>query len=288
MLSRNLGAKPESRPDLLELTLEPGDRIMLCSDGLTGFAAPEAIEQVLGGAESPDNACRDLVELALRGGGGDNVSVVVIEAGRAQVPRSTQIIRQSGSVAWWQRRELFLNSARDRGLARSPLCALLSGDEAVDIVAGNLCEAIFHDLEQTSGLNVWTYAENLAAGWFDQDGDWRALRDLLDMLRESAFGVVADVAATGEQFAVALETAITRAFTVAEMAVGGQLAERLRRREAELAREQAARQDERRLTDQPTIPYMSAVKVDPPPPEVAQHLERAISQAKRRLARSAE
>jgi protein phosphatase len=288
VLSRNLGAKPEARADLLEITLQLGDRIMLCSDGLNGFASAEAIEQVLGGAESPENASRDLVELALRGGGGDNVSVVVIEAGRAAVPRSTQIIRQSGSVAWWQRRELFLGAARDRGVARSPLCALLQGDEAVDIVAGNLCEAIFHDLEQTSGLNVWTYAENLAAGWLDQDGNWKALRDLLDMLRECAFQVVADVAAAGGEFAVALETAITRAFTVAEMAVGGQLAERVRRRDAELAKEQAARQAERRLTDQPTIPYMNAVKVDPPSPEIAGALERAVAQAQRRLARSAE
>ena len=39
VLSRNLGAKPETRVDVLDLELKPGDRLLLCSDGLYGYAS---------------------------------------------------------------------------------------------------------------------------------------------------------------------------------------------------------------------------------------------------------
>ena len=52
---------------------------------------------------------------------------------------------------------------------------MLSEEEAITIVAGNLCEAIYRDLEQTTGIHVWTYGGNLTAGWLDQDGDFEVL-----------------------------------------------------------------------------------------------------------------
>lgn len=285
VLSRNLGAKPEARPDLLDIALEPGDRVLLCSDGLTGFASSDAVEQILGGAEDPANASRDLIELALRGGGGDNVTVVVVEAGRAQVPRSTQIIRTTGSAEWWRRRDLFLRAAASHGLPSSPICAVLSPEEAVEIVAGNLCEAIYHDLEHTTGLNVWTYAENLGNGWLDQEGDYGALRQLLEILQAASMEVIGDIARSGAELAVSLETAVTRAFSVAQMAVAGLLAERLRAVEVGLVELEAKQRRERPLTEQPTVPYMRAMRVDPPPPDVAAFLGQAIRGAQEQLMR---
>jgi serine/threonine protein phosphatase PrpC len=286
VLSRNLGAKPEARPDLLDIGLQPGDRVLLCSDGLTGFASSDAVEQILGGAEDPANASRDLIELALRGGGGDNVTVVVVEAGRAKVPRSTQIIRTTGSAQWWRRRELFLAAAAEHGLAQSPICAVLSPAEALEIVAGNLCEAIYHDLEHTTGLNVWTYAENLGNGWLDQEGDYGALRQLLDILRIASIEVVGDIGTHGHDLAVSLETAVMRSFAVAEMAIAGLLAERLIAVDAALVELDARQRRERPLTEQPTVPFMRAMRVDPPPPDVAAFLERAIRAAQERLMRA--
>ena len=116
---------------------------------------------------------------------------------------------------------------------------MLTPDEAVSIVAGNLGEAVYHDLEQAAGLHVWTYAENLANGWLDQGGAYAALRDLLDCLREAALAVVADVAAADQRQAVALETGLLRALVVAEMAVAGSIGERMRRLEQELVVAQA-------------------------------------------------
>lgn len=57
--------------------LQPGDTLLLCSDGLTTHVPDERIAEVLGGAANAEAACRDLVAAALAGGGSDNVTVVV-------------------------------------------------------------------------------------------------------------------------------------------------------------------------------------------------------------------
>ena len=120
VLSRNLGAKPETRVDCLEVALRPGDRLLLCSDGLYGYAAGEAIQYLLGSGDAPAHVARDLIDLALRGGGGDNVTALVIEAPAAS-PSSTQVVRTTGALAWWQKRQRFLQVATDRGLTRNPI-----------------------------------------------------------------------------------------------------------------------------------------------------------------------
>ena len=291
VLSRNLGSKPKAKIDLLELSIQPGDRILLCSDGLTGYASTDAIEQVLGGNEAPEDIAENLIELALRGGGGDNVTALVIEVGRPELPADTQVIRTTGALAWWHRRTMFLEAARGHGLCKSPVVAVLSPDEALEIVAGNLSEAIYHDLEQTTGINVWTFAENLASGWFDQEGEYEVLRDLIDVLHRAARDVLDDIGKNGEPFALGLEIAVTRGLTVAEMAIGGLLADRLRQVEAELV-ELRARKDRtssgeataQHLVDHPTVPYMSSMRVDPAPPAVADCLEVALDRAREALA----
>lgn len=283
VLSRNLGGKPSTKVDVSEIELAPGDRLLLCSDGLHGYAVHDGVEQVLTGAEDADRAVADLIDLALRGGGGDNVTALVVEAGRAEVPRTTQIVRTAGANAWWARRDRFLKLARARGVADSPICAVLSPDEAVDIVAGNLCEAIFHDLEQTTGVHVWTFTDNLVNGWLEQGGDYGVVRELLDRLREAAEDVVDELAGEGEPIAVPLDMAVQRALVVAEMAVAAGLSERIRRVEKELVRRDLDHTVPPTLTDEKTLPYMGAVRVDPPSPAVSECLEKAASAARERL-----
>jgi len=285
VLSRNLGAKAEARPDVIEIDLAPGDRLLMCSDGLYGFASTDAVQYLLGSTDAPEHVARDLIDLALRGGGGDNVTVIVVEAVAQAVPRATQILRSSGAVAWWARRQVFLDAARDRGLARSPICSVLTPEEAIEIVAGNLCEAIFHDLEKSTGVNVWTYAENLAHGWFDQGGAWPPLAQLLDLLATAARSVTGALAGDDEGLALLVDAAVVRAFITAEMAVGGVLAERLRTAEAELVRvhtERAQAEDESPFVDRPTIPLMEAARqvADPASPEVRAHMQ-AVAQTAR-------
>lgn len=65
-------------PTLSMLDVEPGDRILLCSDGLSDPVTASTIEAALGEG-APDQAAQRLVELALRSGGPDNVTVVVAD-----------------------------------------------------------------------------------------------------------------------------------------------------------------------------------------------------------------
>ncbi len=57
----------------------PGDRWLLCSDGLSGPVTGETIAEVLSGVEDPGQAADQLIDLALRAGGPDNVTAVIVD-----------------------------------------------------------------------------------------------------------------------------------------------------------------------------------------------------------------
>lgn len=80
MVTRALGAGPESEPDYWLIPAEVGDRMLVCSDGLTGEVDDATIERVLRSPVDVRTVCEDLVQLALASGGRDNVTVVVAEA----------------------------------------------------------------------------------------------------------------------------------------------------------------------------------------------------------------
>jgi hypothetical protein len=82
ILSRALGTEPDPEIDLLDLDLAPGDVLLLCSDGLTG-PVPDAQIALLLAEPDPEEAARRLVDAALRAGGPDNVTVVVLRLGEA-------------------------------------------------------------------------------------------------------------------------------------------------------------------------------------------------------------
>ncbi len=269
VLSRNLGARPETRVDVVEIELRLGDRLLLCSDGLYGYASAEAIQYLLGSGDAPEHVARDLIELALRGGGGDNVTAIVIEA-PPQAQSSTQLVRTSGAMAWWQRRKNFLHVAKDRGLTRNPIVRGLDPEEALDLVALSLCQAIYHDLEKSTGVNVWTFAQNLAGGWFERGGEWAPLRQMFDILGTSARSVVDEIRAGDAALGFLIDVAVSRALVVAELALGGLLADRLRHVDGELIALHGAMQETidgittaedtsptgERFIEQATIPFM--------------------------------
>ncbi len=79
ILTRALGIGPGVDVDLWELRLRPGDRLMLCSDGLTNEVGDDRIAELLAAHEVPSEAARELVAEANRRGGSDNITVVVID-----------------------------------------------------------------------------------------------------------------------------------------------------------------------------------------------------------------
>ena len=57
--------------------LQPGDTLLLCTDGLTRYVPEERLAEMLGRAADAESVCRELVDAALAGGGHDNITVVV-------------------------------------------------------------------------------------------------------------------------------------------------------------------------------------------------------------------
>jgi len=78
VLTRAVGGPEEQlEGDLHHVRIENGDRLLLCSDGLTDMASEEEIAGVLAAEPSSDAACRELIGLALERGGRDNVTAIV-------------------------------------------------------------------------------------------------------------------------------------------------------------------------------------------------------------------
>ncbi len=81
MLTSCLGLPFLPRKDVRDFDLRPGDRLVLCSDGLTKPVELSEITTALERASSPEDAAAQLIDLANRNGGPDNVTVVVLFAG---------------------------------------------------------------------------------------------------------------------------------------------------------------------------------------------------------------
>jgi PPM family protein phosphatase len=81
VVTRAVGLDPQVPVDLPEpLELEPGDQVLLCTDGLTEVVDDDRIAAVLAAQADGDDACRALIAAANQGGGPDNVTVVLLRA----------------------------------------------------------------------------------------------------------------------------------------------------------------------------------------------------------------
>jgi len=87
------------RTDVQERTLEPGDRLLLCSDGLHGYTPERSIRRVLASRGDPAQLAHELVALALRGRAPDNVSAVVIAVDGAPSGERPRSPRRPARVA---------------------------------------------------------------------------------------------------------------------------------------------------------------------------------------------
>lgn len=82
VITRSVGFEREALCDVIERKIEPGDRFMMCSDGLSGLVPPE---QILELCKNPDTkiAVSSLVQAARTNGGDDNITVIIIDALRS-------------------------------------------------------------------------------------------------------------------------------------------------------------------------------------------------------------
>ena len=79
VITRALGIEGEVTPDTFPIAIREGDRVLLCSDGLTNEVDDEEIARVLATVADPQDAADELVSRANAHGGADNISVVVID-----------------------------------------------------------------------------------------------------------------------------------------------------------------------------------------------------------------
>jgi len=80
VVTRAIGVEPEVDVETSIVPLVAGDRLLLCSDGLTACLSDQAIAGHMAAANNPDAMCEALVIDALEGGAPDNVSVVSVFA----------------------------------------------------------------------------------------------------------------------------------------------------------------------------------------------------------------
>ncbi|NVN99863.1 MAG: Stp1/IreP family PP2C-type Ser/Thr phosphatase [Geobacteraceae bacterium] len=78
IITRGLGVDLELEVDLSDLPVTDGDRILLCSDGLSNMLTDQAIAAITQGYRDPLEVCQKLIEEANRSGGTDNISAVII------------------------------------------------------------------------------------------------------------------------------------------------------------------------------------------------------------------
>jgi PPM family protein phosphatase len=94
VITRALGTDPDVDVDVFSVATEPGDLFMICSDGLTAMVADEAILEIIEQErEDLDRSAKKLVEAANRGGGEDNITVVlfeIVESGAEQAEAPTR------------------------------------------------------------------------------------------------------------------------------------------------------------------------------------------------------
>ncbi|NAZ78035.1 SpoIIE family protein phosphatase, partial [Kineococcus sp. T13] len=133
VIMRVLTGRSDDDADVSVREARPGDRYLLCSDGLSGVVSHETLAETLGAGLDPDATCERLVELALRGGGPDNVSCVVadvVELGGGPPPSTTpQVV---GAAAFHRPRR---SSAAGTPAARAAALRSApeeSGDDAED------------------------------------------------------------------------------------------------------------------------------------------------------------
>jgi len=79
LLLRALDGRTLADPDLSTHETMIGDRYLLCSDGLSGVVTEQTLHQALSSVRDPDKAALQLVELALKGGGPDNITCIVAD-----------------------------------------------------------------------------------------------------------------------------------------------------------------------------------------------------------------
>jgi PPM family protein phosphatase len=121
IITRAIGVARDVDVDSMTLDLEPGDQVLLCSDGLTGVVSDEAIEAALTSDADESAIIAGLIEEANAGGGPDNITIVLLRYD-PDGPGDPSNTTRGGSAA----------DAGTRERGEGPLVAINTRDEPSD------------------------------------------------------------------------------------------------------------------------------------------------------------
>lgn len=100
VITRALGSDAHLHPDIYEINVETGDRLLICSDGLSSMIFDDQIENTLRRVQDPQRCASQLVNEAIAAGGHDNVTVIVADVtGYAEVRRKKLARKTKLSIA---------------------------------------------------------------------------------------------------------------------------------------------------------------------------------------------
>jgi protein phosphatase len=98
VITRAVGFNEEPVPDFTQLALVPGQRILICSDGLTKEITHQGIAHFLSQGNSAEHAAQTLVEQAVTNAGRDNVAVIVIDVHAVGDEKDTSELQQLPNI----------------------------------------------------------------------------------------------------------------------------------------------------------------------------------------------
>ncbi len=78
IITKAMGSRDEAMPDFFQITLSEGDRILLCSDGLSNMVEDDEIKDIVMDGDDPNEIVDSLIRRANYYGGNDNISVIVV------------------------------------------------------------------------------------------------------------------------------------------------------------------------------------------------------------------
>jgi protein phosphatase len=104
IILRALGVSDELEVDLDSYAALPGDRLLLCSDGLTGSLEDEEINHIVTEVNETEACCRRLVDAANDQGGFDNITVVLIDFEGRGARETSRAKGEKKKRRWWRGR----------------------------------------------------------------------------------------------------------------------------------------------------------------------------------------